>query len=34
MGIHPRSPAIRMELEAGVLAATAMGGCGRWYGFM
>ena len=30
MGIHPRSPALRIELELGVLAATAMGGCGFW----
>ena len=28
MGIQPRSPAIRIEWELGVLAATAMGGCG------
>ena len=28
MGIQPRSPAMRMEFESGVLAATAMGGCG------
>ena len=28
MGIQPRSPAMRMELELGVLAATAMGGWG------
>ena len=27
-GIQPRSPAIRMESDLGVLAATAMGGCG------
>jgi len=30
MGIQPRSPAIRMEPEFGVLAATAMGGWGCW----
>ena len=30
IGIQPRSPAIRIEPEFGVLAATAIGGCGCW----
>src|SRR5438094_9429284 len=34
IGIHPRSPAMRIELESGVLAATAIGGCGVWEGLI
>jgi hypothetical protein len=30
MGMKPRTPAIRIEPDSGVLAATEMGGCGCW----
>ena len=30
MGMKPLAPAMRMKSDAGVLAATAMGGWGCW----